>query len=164
MALIIVAEDLLMSDDTSSQSSLNSFEYSKLNYCSGNENDFDWSTKTGESNFNTNTNNCTRFCPEESRSRNFYNQSSALLDTHQRAAYGLNHRPKMTRIKSMVDIRSQLLHRSLVEEIKKRHLFKTVDAVENIGYKEPGEFSGDMSMYGGFSRRSSGNCERKRLE
>ncbi|XP_057468707.1 probable serine/threonine-protein kinase WNK5 [Actinidia eriantha] len=156
-----VQEDLLIHVDTSSHSSLNSCNYSNLNYCSGNENEFDWSPK---SNFSANTNNCTRFGPEERRSKNFYNQSNALLDTHQRANYVVNHQPKMTRMKSMVDIRSQLLHRSLVEEIKKRRLFKTVGALENIGYEDPGEFHGDMSMYGEFSRRSSGNCERQRFE
>ncbi|KAG0457700.1 hypothetical protein HPP92_022857 [Vanilla planifolia] len=38
--------------------------------------------------------------------------------------------------RSMVDMRRQLLHRMLVEEINKRH-FKTVGAVENIGFQNP---------------------------
>ncbi|KAL2317375.1 hypothetical protein Fmac_031251 [Flemingia macrophylla] len=46
-----------------------------------------------------------------------------------------NHR--LTRNRSLIDIRSQLLHRSLVEEINKRRLFKTVGAVENIGFQAP---------------------------
>lgn len=37
----------------------------------------------------------------------------------------------------MIDIRSQLLHRSLVEEVNKRRLFKTVGAVESIGFQAP---------------------------
>lgn len=36
-----------------------------------------------------------------------------------------------------MDIRSQLLHRSLVEELKKRRMFNTVGAVENIGFQDP---------------------------
>lgn len=43
----------------------------------------------------------------------------------------------MNRVKSMVDLRSQLLHRSLVEEMNKRRMFNTVGAVENIGYSDP---------------------------
>ena len=46
-----------------------------------------------------------------------------------------NHR--LTRNRSLIDIRSQLLHRSLVEEVNKRRLFKTVGAVENIGFQAP---------------------------
>lgn len=46
---------------------------------------------------------------------------------------------KLTRNRSLVDIRSQLLHRSLVEEVSKRRLFKTVGAVEDIGFQAPCE-------------------------
>lgn len=41
----------------------------------------------------------------------------------------------------MVDVRSQLLHRSLVEEVNKIRLFNTVGAVENIGFQAPCEVS-----------------------
>ncbi|KAF5941057.1 hypothetical protein HYC85_022224 [Camellia sinensis] len=160
-------EDFLINDDASSQNSQNSFNYSNLNYSSANENDFDLSPK--HANFTANKgHNCTRFCPEESKSsKNGYNQSNALmLDTHRTYASSSNHhhhqqqqQSKITRVKSLVDIRSQLLHRSLVEMINKRRLFKTVGAVENIGYKDPGEFSGKMSMFGEFSGKASGNCE-----
>ncbi|KAL7194909.1 hypothetical protein ACSBR1_035173 [Camellia fascicularis] len=123
-----------------------------------NENDFDLSPK--HANFTANKgHNCTRFCPEESKSsKNGCNQSNALmLDTHRTYGSSSNHhhqqqqQSKITRVKSLVDIRSQLLHRSLVEMINKRRLFKTVGAVDNIGYKDPGEFSGKMSMFGEFS-------------
>ena len=43
----------------------------------------------------------------------------------------------MTRNRSMVDMRSQLLHRTLVEELNRRLFFNTVGAVENIGFREP---------------------------
>jgi len=43
----------------------------------------------------------------------------------------------LTRNKSLIDMRSQLLHQSLVEEANKRRLFKTVGAVEDIGYQTP---------------------------
>ncbi|KAA8517668.1 hypothetical protein F0562_015142 [Nyssa sinensis] len=132
-------EDLLINDDVSSQSSFNSYKYSNLNYYSCNESDMDVILKGGKPQFAANTHNCTRFCPEERLSKNCFNQcNNALL--HTQRAYSSNHQRKITRIRSLVDVRSQLLHRSLVEEINKRRLFKTVGAVENIGYQEPGEF------------------------
>ncbi|KAG0490429.1 hypothetical protein HPP92_007292 [Vanilla planifolia] len=47
---------------------------------------------------------------------------------------------RLLRNRSMVDVRSQLLHRTLVEELAKRS-FKTVGSVENIGFKNPYEGS-----------------------
>lgn len=44
---------------------------------------------------------------------------------------------RLTRNRSLIDIRSQLLHRSLVEEVNKRRQFNTVGAVENIGFQSP---------------------------
>lgn len=46
---------------------------------------------------------------------------------------------KFVRNRSLVDVRSQLLHRSLVEEVHKRRVFNTVGAVENIGFQAPCE-------------------------
>ena len=109
------AEDLFVNDDASSQSSLNSFKYSNISYCSGNEDDHDLSI------INAKARKSTRFCPADRRK------------------CGSNLPPKLTRMRSLVDVRSQLLHRSLVEEINKRRLFKTVGAIENIGFQEPGQ-------------------------
>lgn len=53
---------------------------------------------------------------------------------------------RLTRNKSLIDIRSQLLHRSLVEEVNKRRLFKTVGAVEEIGFQTPYEVTSKMSQ------------------
>lgn len=48
---------------------------------------------------------------------------------------------KLTRNRSLIDTRSQLLHRSLVEELYKRRQFKTIGAVENIGFQSPYDVS-----------------------
>ncbi|XP_062202357.1 probable serine/threonine-protein kinase WNK8 [Phragmites australis] len=48
---------------------------------------------------------------------------------------GDERRGRMTRNRSMVDMRSQLLHRTLVEELNRRLFFNTVGAVENIGFR-----------------------------
>lgn len=109
-----------------SRSSMNSYDCSNL--CWATESDADLSSKgTRESvSIQKTTNKCTRWCPETSR-------SCCGRSNHQR--------PKMTRVQSLVNLHSQLLHRTLVEEINKRRLFKTVGAVENIGYHEPAEYS-----------------------
>lgn len=66
---------------------------------------------------------------------------------------------RLMRNRSLVDVRSQLLHRSLVEEVNKRRLFKTVGAVENIGFQAPIEVSKNVSRPSGdaFSMRSTKN-------
>ncbi|XP_020575317.1 probable serine/threonine-protein kinase WNK4 isoform X2 [Phalaenopsis equestris] len=51
---------------------------------------------------------------------------------------------RLMRNRSMVDLRSQLLHQNLVEQLKKK-LFKTVGAVENIGFQMPYDGSGKSS-------------------
>lgn len=53
---------------------------------------------------------------------------------------------RLSRNKSLIDMRSQLLHRSLVEEVNKRWLFKTVGAVENIGFQTPCEITSKKSQ------------------
>ncbi|KAF5476388.1 hypothetical protein F2P56_008111 [Juglans regia] len=123
-------EDLFANDDASSQSSLNSFKYSNLSYYSSNEDDYDSSiTRGGEPicNIGKGHISTTRFSPAERKSGN----NCRHYDCHS------NLPRKLTRIRSLVDVRSQLLHRSLVEEINKRRLLKTVGAVENIGFQDP---------------------------
>ncbi|XP_076893866.1 putative serine/threonine-protein kinase WNK5 [Bidens hawaiensis] len=113
-------------DDGSSQSSLASYNFSNFTYCSENEDEYQSSSFASQfPQHPAKTNNLTRFCGEE------------------RVTTRCNGRPDKTqpkvikRVGSAVDIRSQLLHRSLVVEIHKRCLFKTVAAIENIGYHEP---------------------------
>lgn len=105
-------------DETSSQSSSCSDKYSNLKYYSANDEDAMISCigKIHQK--------CTRFGPEG---------SMIGLDCSSKP------RQRMVRTGSLVDIRSQLLHRSLVEEINKRRMFKTVGAVEHIGYQQPGK-------------------------
>ncbi|XP_059668127.1 probable serine/threonine-protein kinase WNK5 isoform X2 [Cornus florida] len=140
-------QDLLISDDTSSQSSLNSYKFSNLNYCSCNDNVCEFCSQGVEPHFTAKI--PTRFCPEEKVRKNCNNQCG-LLNTQK--AYNSNHPRKLTRIGSLVDVRSQLLHRSLVEEIKKRCFFKTVGAVENIGYQKLGDFLGSSPRNGAKAR------------
>ncbi|MCD9561560.1 putative serine/threonine-protein kinase wnk5 [Datura stramonium] len=117
-------DDLKLYDDSSSQCSMDS--YNNFNYFHENGADDYMSSKKTESQYTQKASkSSTRFCPETSMSKN---QNTTIL---------MNQRQKLTKVRSLVDIRSQLLHRSLVEEINKRRLFKTVGAVENIGYHHP---------------------------
>ncbi|XWS74436.1 hypothetical protein CRYUN_Cryun02cG0216000 [Craigia yunnanensis] len=138
-------DDLLY--DTSSQSSSHSGTYSNLNYFSGDDHNPVMSPTTRSKHLSSRIHNSTRFCHEESSrsgqsiAKNFYNQCKAM-ESH--ATSSSKHtrvmdRRKLTRNQSFVDIRSQLLHRSLVEEVSKRRLFKTVGAVEDIGFQAPCE-------------------------
>ncbi|KAF5737281.1 serine/threonine-protein kinase WNK5 isoform X1 [Tripterygium wilfordii] len=130
-------EELSINDDASSDSSLNSFKYSHYNYHSVNNDDYDNSSIRGEESVGVaKTHKSTRFCPGDTLSAKHYKHNcSSKLDSQR--ACSSNQQHKITRIRSMVDLRSQLLHQSIVDMINKKRLFKTVGAVENIGFHEP---------------------------
>ncbi|PNS91770.1 hypothetical protein POPTR_019G128600v4 [Populus trichocarpa] len=145
----LLQDDLF--DDTSSQSSSHSGSYSCLNYISGDEHKLDLSTTRREKHLDTRTQNSTRFCPRENSNSNIgqvlatnaYNNCKVLLESKSRVSSSKSKRMmdsrRLTRNRSLVDIRSQLLHRSLVEEVHKRRLSKTVGDVEDVGFQAPAE-------------------------
>ncbi|KAL2333062.1 hypothetical protein Fmac_014275 [Flemingia macrophylla] len=109
---------------------------------------------------------CTRFSPNEDPIT--LNQCKVLAPSTSKSKMMVDNR-RLTRNKSLIDTRSQLLHRSLVEEVNKRRLFKTVGAVENIGFVTPYEVANKKSQAarGAFdvmnsSRRSKGENFRNR--
>ncbi|XP_051131610.1 probable serine/threonine-protein kinase WNK4 [Andrographis paniculata] len=105
-------------DDTSSQSSSHSGKYSNWGYNSLDDHYEDAQSPK-------------QFSPRRTK------------DTKIRSSSGIM--PALMRNQSLVDIRSQLLHRSLVEEVNRRRLFKTVGAVENVGFQSPLEASSRAS-------------------
>ncbi|XP_024447134.1 probable serine/threonine-protein kinase WNK4 isoform X2 [Populus trichocarpa] len=125
--------------------------YSCLNYISGDEHKLDLSTTRREKHLDTRTQNSTRFCPRENSNSNIgqvlatnaYNNCKVLLESKSRVSSSKSKRMmdsrRLTRNRSLVDIRSQLLHRSLVEEVHKRRLSKTVGDVEDVGFQAPAE-------------------------
>ncbi|XP_009603877.1 probable serine/threonine-protein kinase WNK4 isoform X3 [Nicotiana tomentosiformis] len=154
-----------MFDDTSSQSSSHSANYSNFNYFSDDEND-PVTTSTKQSQPATAINHHTsRFCPGENSStgqslaRMCYKQCKDMLELKRTSSTskekGKVDTRRLTRNKSLVDMRSQLLHKTLVEEVHKRRLFKTVGAVENIGFQQPYEDSrrSPQSMNSTYSMR-----------
>ncbi|XP_019057850.1 PREDICTED: probable serine/threonine-protein kinase WNK4 isoform X2 [Tarenaya hassleriana] len=134
------------SDETLSQGSSNSGSYPNMNYISADE---VIPEKRGSPPAITRTHNLTRFCPEESA----YSQSGNLSHRHcnilpnlhasssSRTRRVASDNRRLTRNRSLVDVQSQLLHRSLVEEVRRRRLFKTVGDVETVGFRSPYEVS-----------------------
>jgi WNK lysine deficient protein kinase len=70
-------------------------------------------------------------------------------------------RRRMSRNRSMVDMRSQLLHRTLVEELNKRLFFNTVGAVHDIGFRDPTAAASSSSSSSHHRRRSSNKIDHK---
>ncbi|KAJ0266803.1 serine/threonine-protein kinase WNK4 [Hirschfeldia incana] len=118
-------------DETYSQSSSNSSSYSNLNYISVDE-------QISHPLAMNRTHNVTRFCPEES----YHLHSSGQANMYAASSSSSNLRLAsdnrvLTRNRSLVDVQGQLLHRSLVEEARRRRLIKTVGDVENVGFQSP---------------------------
>lgn len=127
-------------DDTSSLSSSQSGTHSNLNYYSGDEHHHHLSPIRSDHKQVT-------FSRPHQNINVPYRQCKVDIDSLSHGASSsktkrvpIDNR-RLTRNSSLVDIRSQLLHRSLVEEVNKRRLFKTVGAVENIGFQAPCEVS-----------------------
>ncbi|KAL8526494.1 hypothetical protein ACS0TY_015625 [Phlomoides rotata] len=134
-------------DDTSSQSSSCSEKYDNLKFFSASDEDL-ISSFEKEVNSISKNQKCTRFGPEGSMIKNCNNLN--VVDCSSKR------KPKLVRSGSMVDIRSQLLQRTLVEEINKLRLFKTVGAVENIGFQQLDPGDQMMNAFSGRSARESG--------
>ncbi|KAK1286675.1 putative serine/threonine-protein kinase WNK5 [Acorus calamus] len=116
-------------DNESSQSS-----YSNLNYNSGNE--YETGSSTTRRGFSPFTSKWAGPGPEDNTKK-----CGGPTGPGYRGIEGR----WMARNRSMVDLRSRLLHRTLVEEVNRRRLSKTVGAVESIGFKEP--FGGPMKAH-----------------
>lgn len=148
-------------DDASSQSSMNSYKFSNLTFLDREQEVVeeeesskmgDLIGKTGISIKGSCSSSTTRFCtPDQINNLNGYSSKkcNASIENSNNHHHHHHELKMMTRVRSMVDLRSQLLHRSLVEEINKRRMFKTVGAVENIGYYDPSDFSGNLLAKGG---------------
>ncbi|CAL1368485.1 unnamed protein product [Linum trigynum] len=146
MGTTLWLQDNLYYDDASSQSSSQSgSSHSILTYTC--DDDDHTSTRRDKHPIVSKTHNSRRFCPTgnsksegQALARTAYKNCMSLLESqHQHhGGHGSgDRRTSLTRNQSLVDVHSQLLHRSLVEEVTKRRLFNTVGAVENIGFQGP---------------------------
>ncbi|KAK9057521.1 hypothetical protein SSX86_022357 [Deinandra increscens subsp. villosa] len=143
---IVLADQVF--DDTSSQGSVVSGTYSNLSYVSGEDHREKHDLLSPENR----THNYTRFSHQEQASKNQENQLYVTIDSHKASSSKANTGggPRLTRNRSLVDMRSQLLHKSLVEEVSKRRLSKTVGTVEDVGFQAP--VVGPRSRLGGGQR------------
>ncbi|KAL1545410.1 putative serine/threonine-protein kinase wnk5 [Salvia divinorum] len=107
-------------DDTSSVCSDN---YTNLSYFSASDEECVINSNKEPNCRPRSSQKCSRFGPEGSISNG--------LD------YSSKPKQRMPRTASLVDIRSQLLHRTLVEEVNKRRMFNTVGALDQVGYRQP---------------------------
>lgn len=157
-------------DDTSSQSSLHSGKYSNMNYNSNSDHEHDLSPRRQDFDSIIKSHKSSRFCPEENKIAHSTlskccSQFSSPQSSHVpgRSGHKAVDNRRLTRIRSMVDVRSQLLHRSLVEEVNKRRLFRTVGDVESIGFQAPSELPRKALMFKGSSSRAHGAGKREGL-
>ncbi|CAH9074848.1 unnamed protein product [Cuscuta europaea] len=127
-----------MYDETTSQSSSHSGNYSNLNYQSGEESNQSLSPRRRNQQQEAN-NIASAIVTHQSQTRFFPGESSNPHRQCNEMAEPKKDKRRLTRNRSLVDMRSQLLHRSLMEEVNKRRMFKTVGAVENIGFEAPCE-------------------------
>ncbi|GAB4856254.1 Probable serine/threonine-protein kinase wnk5 [Ancistrocladus abbreviatus] len=143
------ASDSSINDDASSQSSHCSYNYSNMSFSSGKDDGCSLAPKRGEILCTPKGHRCTRFCQDVGTSKCYDHHKSALLDcvNDQESRRWT----KMSRLRSFFDVRSQLLHRALMQTLHKRRLFKTVGAVEDIGYHDPDALS-----------EEAGTCSRTR--
>ncbi|KAK4797123.1 hypothetical protein SAY86_029449 [Trapa natans] len=152
-------EDTRINDETASLSSMASFKYSNFNYSSGNESDDSdlisprrrdsrahCSSRSHQTTnpSSSSSSSASRFCPKEIRQTMYLPQqnpgpsSANSPSAGARYSYSSDELREVPRIRSLLDIRSQLLQKSLLEEVSRGRIFvNTVGAVENIGFQEP---------------------------
>ncbi|GFP80532.1 probable serine/threonine-protein kinase wnk4 [Phtheirospermum japonicum] len=137
-------------DDTSSQSSSHSEKYSNCAYYSVDEPEPITSPKRHGLTAYEDRLSPSRFCPGDHLARLCASKNNSKMENM----------PRLMRNRSLVDTRSQMLHRSLVEEVNRRRLFNTVGAVENIGFQSPFEVVSSKTKRGTSVARSTGHRAR----
>lgn len=120
-------------EDASSEISYGSFAYSDLEQCFGNNGGYDSSPEGGPGNPDLKTDrHNTTLCPQENQ---IFTKWNGLVDPlNGKSSSCLR---KLSKVRSFMDIRTQLLHQALLQGLNKRRGAKTVGAVENIGFHDP---------------------------
>lgn len=133
-----IVDNLNNDDDEDDTSSMHSGKYSSIIYCSGNE----CENEPKSSSLVDNTKS-TRFqgIDHSFLSSKFKKHCSIIVPPNGSSSSSTKgkkpiDKQELSRNRSFLDLRSQLLHRTLVKELSRRHA-KTVGAVENIGFQMP---------------------------
>ncbi|XP_031497248.1 probable serine/threonine-protein kinase WNK5 isoform X1 [Nymphaea colorata] len=142
-------------DDKSSQGSSFSGHYSSWTHASSDNDNADMCTGAGEFGGlrhvhpqwsheqpgHGRTNKSSRFCPAGMDMQQRIDKRNSAMPSGPMVSPGTDvssfGNRRLSKMNSSIDFRSQLSHRSLVEEVRKLRLFKTVGAVEHIGFQEP---------------------------
>ncbi|CAN6467313.1 unnamed protein product [Victoria cruziana] len=142
-------------DDKSSQGSTLSGHYSNWTHASSDNDNADMCTGAGEfgglrhahSKWSHElpgpgrTNKSSRFCPGGMDMRQCISKCNLAKHSGPLVSPGIDvssfGNRQLSKMNSSIDFRSQLSHRSLAEEVRNLRRFKTVGAVENIGFQEP---------------------------
>lgn len=151
-------------DDMSSPSSIHSGTYSHTSYFCPEDQEVNPGPSNPDQHLISRSNRHTRFCADDyQRPRQFKDRSQTLqcqvlTGSDRDSSSVINRRMaghRLSRNRSLVDVHSQLLHLSLLEEVSKRRLSRTVGEVENIGFQAPFEISRNAPRIGGSSFISS---------
>ncbi|WOL18010.1 hypothetical protein Cni_G26803 [Canna indica] len=129
--------------DDDDMSSTHSGKYSSMNYTSGNEQESEMSFHHRETQPTEDRNNLDKSSKEDTSLTKEFGKKCTISvpgSSGTSPSQKLADKRRLTRNRSMVDMRSQLLHRNFVDHLKKR-LFKTVGSVEQIGFQNPCEAS-----------------------
>ncbi|CAO2839188.1 unnamed protein product [Amaranthus hypochondriacus] len=116
---------------TSSETSCSASNCSEFNCSSLNNN-----TELEDAISSIKTEACSRFCPRENTVDKCDEECNGFLGTRFKGMSSSGHK-KLSKLRSFMDIRSQLLNRSLMQAMNKRRAAKTVGSVENIGFHDP---------------------------
>lgn len=158
-----------MPDDMSSPSSIQSGTYSYTSCCCPEDHELNPGPSNPDQHLINRSNKPLRFCaddyqrPGQFKVRSQTLQSQVLAGSDRDSASVTNQRMmgrRLSRNRSLVDVHSQLLHLSLLEEVNKRRLFRTAGAVENIGFQSPFEISRKLPQTGGSCVISSSRNEK----
>ncbi|CAL4911950.1 unnamed protein product [Urochloa decumbens] len=173
------SKDQWLSDDDDMSSMHSSGKYSALHYASGHEQEEEASGHVKNTRFGPVGGSSSRSPGRaDTTAQQQYNISNSSLarQLQRQCSMSPQHagRPRrreddrqgrrMARNRSMVDMRSQLLHRTLVEELNRRLFFNTVGAVENIGFRDPTTVNSSSSSSAARGSRRSKDDKRERRQ
>ena len=126
----------LANGKASSESSYDLSAYSDYENSSGKYDGYNSSPEAGHRIANVRTGESTRFRdPRDTPTLKGNEKCNNVSDPSKGKKSG--GRKKLSKIRSFMDVRSQLLHKAVMQALNKRHGSKTVGAVENIGFLVP---------------------------
>ncbi|GAB2235975.1 hypothetical protein Droror1_Dr00026420 [Drosera rotundifolia] len=135
-----------INDDGCSQSSYSSYNYSDFSFHSAGKEEGCVSSTAAIQNAQGRPRLCTPH--ENMRIPTGYDPCNMVFLDPVKGGHCSTHHSKTSKIRSFLDVRSQLLQGALMQTLHKRRSFRTVGAVENIGFQVPGSISNEATKNG----------------